>query len=100
MSGCDAGMHWECYFSYHQLSYGVYLDNRYEVNKSRGKQGMRKLMSRQEANFTWTAVQPEIHSSDEEVQSHCSQEGRPRGSWEGSEEHSESNEDEEKENKV
>ena len=40
--GCDAGMHRECHLSYHQLRYGVYLDNRFEVNKSRGKQEMRK----------------------------------------------------------
>ena len=99
--GCDAGMHRECYLSYHQLRYGVYLDNRYEVNKSRAKQGMRKLLSRQEVYFTWTSVQPDIHSSDEEVESHGSQEGRPRGSWEGSEEDFESNEDQdEEENKV
>ena len=63
---CEAGMHQECYFSYHQLRYGVYLDNRYEVNKSRGKQGMRTQNLRQEANFPWNAVQPDIHSSDEE----------------------------------
>ena len=92
--GCDAGMHRECYFSYHQLRYGVYLDNRYEVNKSRGKQGMRTQMSRQEANFPWNAVQPDIHLSDEEVESHGSQENRGRGSWEVTEEEVESNEEE------
>ena len=91
---CEAGMHRECYFSYHQLRYGVYLDNRYEVNKSRGKQGMRTQMSRQEANFPWNAVQPDIHSSDEEVRSHGSQEHRGRGSWEGSEEEFQSEEEE------
>ena len=57
-------------------------------------------MSSKEANFR-TTVQPDIHSSDEEVRSHGTQDGRPSGSWEGSEEHSESNEDEEEdENKV
>ena len=33
--GCKAGMHPECYFSYHAVHFGVYLDNRYEVNRSR-----------------------------------------------------------------
>ena len=42
---CEVGMHRECYYSYHQVRYGVYLDNRYEINKSRSKQGMRKLVS-------------------------------------------------------
>ena len=60
---------------------------------------MRKLMSTQEVNFmnTWTAVQPDIHSSDEEVESHGSQEGRGRGSWEGSEEECEANADHDQE---
>ena len=88
-------MHRECYFSYHQLRYGVYLDNRYEVNKSRAKQGMKSLMSRQEVNFPWNAVQPDIHAADEEVQSNGSQEQRGRGSREGTEEELESNNEEE-----
>ena len=54
---CEAGMHWECCYSYHQLRYGVYLDNRYEVNKSRAKQGMKSLMSRKEANFLGCGMQ-------------------------------------------
>ena len=98
---CEVGMHRECYYTYHQLRYGVYLDNRYEIKKCRKQQGMRKLMSTKEANFQWTTVQPDIHSSDEEVRSHGSQDGRPSGSWAGSEEHSESKGDEEEdENKV
>ena len=52
-------------------------------------------MSRQEANFPWNAVQPDIHSSDEEAQSNGSQEQRGRGSWEGTEEELESNNEEE-----
>ena len=48
---CEVGMHRECYYSYHQVRYGVYLDNRYEINKSRMKQGMRKLVSSKAANF-------------------------------------------------
>ena len=58
------------------------------------KQGMRKLVSSKAANFQWCTVEPDIHSSDEEVHSHGSQDGRPPGSWEGSE-NSQSNEDEE-----
>ena len=60
--GCEAGMHRECYFSYHQLRYGVYLDSRYKVNKSRVKQGTKALILRKEANFPWNALQPDIHS--------------------------------------
>ena len=43
---------------------GWYLDNRYEINKCRTKQGMRKLVSSKEANFQWSTVEPDIHSSD------------------------------------
>ena len=64
------------------------------MNKSRVKQGMRTQISRQEDNFLWNAVQPDIHSSDEEVESHGSQENRGRGSWEVTEEEVESNEEE------
>ena len=89
-------MHRECYYSYHQVRYGVYLDNRYEINKSRMKQGMRKLVSSKAANFQWCTVEPDIHSSEEEVRSHGSQEGRPPGGWEPSDNsQSTSNEDEE-----
>ena len=88
-------MHRECYYAYHQVRYGVYLDNRYEINKCRTKQGMRKFVSSKEANFQWSTVEPDIHSSDEEVRSHGSQDSRPPGSWEGSEDNSQSNEDEE-----
>ena len=93
---CEVGMHRECYYSYHQVRHGVYLDNRYEINNSRRKQGMRKLVSSKAANFQWCTLdhEPDIHSSDEEVRSHGSQDGRPPGSWEGSE-NSQSNEDEE-----
>ena len=91
---CEVGMHRECYYSYHQVRYGVYLDNRYEINSSRQKQGMRKLVSSKAANFQWCSLEPDIHSSDDEVRSHGSQEGRPPGSWEASEQ-SDLNEDEE-----
>jgi hypothetical protein len=76
------------------VRYGVYLDNRYEINSSRNKQGMRKLVSTKAANFQWCTLEPDIHSSEDEVRSHGSQEGRPPGSWEPSE-NSDSNEDEE-----
>ena len=52
-------------------------------------------MSRKEANFGWNAVQLDIHSLDDEVQSNGSQEQRGRGSWEGTEEEFESNKEEE-----
>ena len=87
-------MYSECFYSYHQVRYGVYLDNRYEINKSRNKQGMRKLVSSKAANFQWCTVEPDINSSEEEVRSHGSQEGRPPGGWEPSD-NSQSNKDEE-----
>ena len=91
---CEVGMHRECYYSYHQVRHGVYLDNRYEINNSRRKQGMRKLVLSKAANFQWCTLEPDIHSSAEEVRSHGSQDGRPPGSLEGPE-NSQSNEDEE-----
>ena len=82
--GCKAGMHRECYYYDHQLWYGVFLDNRYEVNKSRVKQGTRVLVPKNEAKFTWRALRPDIHSSESEVESHGSQERSGSGSWEAS----------------
>ena len=51
---------------------------------------MRKLVSTKSVNFQWCTLVP----SEDEVRSHGSQEGRPPGSWEPSE-NSDSNEDEE-----
>ena len=78
------GMHCECYYHYHQLRYGVYLDNRYELNTSRAKQGMCTQLSRKDANFLWSAVQPDIHSSESDVDSHSSKDNLNMGSWEAS----------------
>ena len=50
------------HYNYHQLRYGVYLDSRYKVNKSRVKQGTKALILRKEANFPWNGLQPDIHS--------------------------------------
>ena len=84
-------MHPECYYSYYAVRYGVYLDNRYEINRSRRRQHSQKEISRQEEGmFVWYKIPQDIHSSGEGYGSHGSQNGRPR--------HSSGEEEEEEEN--
>ena len=67
------------------------------MNKSRAKQGTKALISRKEANFPWNALQPDIHSSDDEVSSHGSRENSGQGSWEGTEEEEKAKKEDEEE---
>ena len=57
-------MYPECYFSY-PVRYGVYLDNRDEINRSRRRQLSRKEISRAEGMFVWYKVPQDMHSSDD-----------------------------------
>ena len=75
-------MHHECYYNYHRLRYGVDLDNRYAVKKSRAKQGTK----------AWV-----LNSSEDEVSSNGSQENKVAGSWEATEEEEEANKKDEEE---
>ena len=63
--GCKAGMYPECYFSYHAVRYGVYLDNRDEISRNRRRQLSRKEISRAEGMFVWYKVPQDMHSSDD-----------------------------------
>ena len=74
----------ECYYHYHSVGYGVYLDNRYEINHNGRKQKSLRGIPRREGFFIWKAVKPDIHSSDSRYGSHGSQDDQPRGSWEAS----------------
>ena len=69
-------MHPECYYNYHAVQYGVYLDNRYEINRTRRRQKNIKEIARRDGMFLWYKVPKDIHSSDEEYGSHGSQDGR------------------------
>ena len=71
-------MHSECYYNYHAVRYGVYLDNRYEINRTRRRQNTFKEMARRDGLFLWYKVPKDTHSSDEEYGSHGSQYGRKR----------------------
>ena len=77
-------MHRKCYYHYHSVRYGVYLDNRYEINHSRRKHKSLKAINRRDVYFVWKAMQPDVHSSNSDYGSHSSQEDRERGSWESS----------------
>ena len=91
-------MHPECYYSYHAVRYGVYLDNRYEINRSRRRQLSWREIPREQGTFLWYKVPKDLHSSDDGYGSHGSQNGRPRLSSgnheEADEENSETGEDE------
>ena len=76
--GCKAGMHPECYYSYHAVRYGVHLDDRYKINRSRRRQLSRKEIARAEGTFVWYKVPKDMHSSDDGYGSHGSQNGRAR----------------------
>ena len=71
--GCKKGMHPKCYYSYHAIKYGVYLDTRYEINKNRARHMTRKQIPREEGTFVWYKVPKDMHSSDDGYGSHGSQ---------------------------
>ena len=72
-----------------------YLDNRYEINRSRRRQLSQKEIARAEGTFVWYKVPKDMHSSDDGYGSHGSQNGRPTLSSgeEEEEEHAETGED-------
>ena len=75
--GCKKGMHPECYYSYHAIRYGVYLDTRYEINKTRARHLARKSIPKEEGTYLWYKVPKDVHSSDDGYGSHGSQSCRP-----------------------
>ena len=70
-------MHPECYYSYHAIRYGVYLDTRYEINKTRARHLARKSIPKEEGTYLWYKVPKDVHSSDDGYGSHGSQSCRP-----------------------
>ena len=71
-------MHLKCYYSYHTVRYGVYLDNRYKINRTRRRQKTIKEIARRDGMFLWYKVSKDIHLSVEEYGSHGSQDGPQR----------------------
>ena len=50
----------QCYYNYHAVRYGVYLDNRYEINRTRRRQKTIKEIARRDGMFVWYKVPKEL----------------------------------------